>query len=29
MIRGGEGPEEAKAPKVNTRGPELPTDGPD
>ena len=27
---GGEvGWEEAKAPQVNTRGPELPTDGPD
>ena len=23
------GREEAKAPQVNTRGPELPTDGPD
>ena len=26
---GGVGREEAKAPKVKTRGPELPTDGPD
>ena len=26
---GGVGREEAKAPQVNTRGPELPTDGPD
>ena len=26
---GGLGREEAKAPQVNTRGPELPTDGPD
>ena len=25
----GVGREEAKAPQVNTRGPELPTDGPD
>ena len=25
---GGLGKEEAKAPQVNTRGPELPTDGP-
>ena len=25
----GVGWEEAKAPQVNTRGPELPTDGPD
>ena len=27
--RGGVGKEEAKASQVNTRGPELPTDGPD
>ena len=27
--RWGVGREEAKAPQVNTRGPELPTDGPD
>ena len=26
---GGVGREEAKAPQVKTRGPELPTDGPD
>ena len=26
---GGVGREEAKAPQVNTRGPELPTGGPD
>ena len=26
---GGVGREEAKAPQVNTRGPELSTDGPD
>ena len=26
-VGGGEGPEEAKAPQVNTRGPKLPTDG--
>ena len=30
MVRGGEvGREEAKAPQVNTQGPEWPTDGPD
>ena len=28
-VGGGMGWEEAKAPQVNKRGPELPTDGPD
>ena len=28
-MRTGVGREEAKAPQVNQRGPELPTDGPD